>query len=144
MVADELAEQSWSQVEPQMTRGIYGIEGVRDKIGSTMPVFWVHGNQLEYLKTTKDILSAEVVSETYKYPSVNVVGTIAGTDAKLKMSTFFSADTKIMMECVKNMGKILFITEQMIMQVLVLRCWRLLELIKTARKKNSFVCISRF
>lgn len=84
MVADELAEQSWSQVEPQMTRGLYGIEGVRDKIGSTMPVFWVHGNQLEYLKSTKDVLSAEVVSETYKYPSVNVVGTIAGTDAKLK------------------------------------------------------------
>ncbi|WET04722.1 M28 family peptidase [Flavobacterium sp. YJ01] len=84
MVADELAEQSWSQVEPQMTRGIYGIEGFRDKIGATMPVFWVHGNQLEYLKSTKDVLSAEVVSETYKYPSVNVVGTITGTDAKLK------------------------------------------------------------
>jgi len=84
MVADELAEQSWSQVEPQMTRGIYGIEGFRDKIGATMPVFWVHGDQLEYLKTTKDILSTEVVSESYKYPSVNIVGTIAGTDAKLK------------------------------------------------------------
>ena len=84
MVADELAEQSWSQVEPQMTRGIYGIECFRDKIGATMPVFWVHGDQLEYLKTTKDILSTEVVSETYKYPSVNVVGTIAGTDPKLK------------------------------------------------------------
>ncbi|MHC0440013.1 M28 family metallopeptidase [Flavobacterium sp. 3-210] len=84
MVADELAEQSWSQVEPQMTRGIYGIEGFRDKIGATMPVFWVHGDQLEYLKTTKDVLSTEVVSETYKYPSVNVVGTIAGTDPKLK------------------------------------------------------------
>ncbi|MBF4494008.1 M28 family peptidase [Flavobacterium sp. JLP] len=84
MVADELAEQSWSQVEPQMTRGIYGIEGFRDKIGSTMPVFWVHGDQLEYLKNTKDVLSAEVVSESYKYPSVNIVGTIAGTDPKLK------------------------------------------------------------
>ncbi|WP_029271830.1 M28 family peptidase [Flavobacterium sp. KJJ] len=84
MVADELAEQSWSQVEPQMTRGIYGIEGFRDKIGSTMPVFWVHGDQLEYLKKTKDVLSAEVVSESYKYPSVNIVGTIAGTDPKLK------------------------------------------------------------
>ncbi|MEP7094919.1 MAG: M28 family peptidase [Flavobacterium sp.] len=83
-VADKLGEESWSQVEPQMTRGIYGIEGVREKIGSTMPVFWVHGDQLEYLKNTKDLLSAEVISETYKYPSVNVVGTIEGTDAKLK------------------------------------------------------------
>ena len=79
-----MAEESWSQVEPQMTRGIYGIEGVRDKIGSTMPVFWVHNDQLAYLKTTKDLLSTEVISETYKYPSVNVVGTVEGTDPKLK------------------------------------------------------------
>lgn len=84
MVADELAEQSWSQVEPQMTRGIYGIEDFRDKIGSTMPVFWVHNDQLAYLKKTKDQLSAEVVSETYKYPSINVIGKVEGTDPKLK------------------------------------------------------------
>ncbi|MEO8534123.1 MAG: M28 family peptidase, partial [Flavobacterium sp.] len=77
-------EQSWSQVEPQMTRGIYGIEGIRDRIGTTMPVFWLHGDQLEFLKKTKDLLSTEVISETYKYPSVNVVGKIEGTDAKLK------------------------------------------------------------
>jgi hypothetical protein len=84
MVADALAEESWSQVEPQMTRGVYGIEGLRDKIGGTMPVFWVHNDQLDYLKTTKDLLSTEVISETYKYPSVNVVGTVEGTDPKLK------------------------------------------------------------
>jgi hypothetical protein len=84
MVADELAEQSWSQVEPQMTRGIYGIEGIRDKIGTTMPVFWVHNSQLEFLKNSKDVLSAQVFAETYKYPSVNVVGKIEGTDSKLK------------------------------------------------------------
>lgn len=84
MVADELAEQSWSQVEPQMTRGIYGIERIRDKIGTTMPVFWVHNSQLEFLKNSKDVLSAQVFAETYKYPSVNVVGKIEGTDSKLK------------------------------------------------------------
>ncbi|MCI9845464.1 M28 family peptidase [Flavobacterium pectinovorum] len=86
IVADELGEQSWSHVEPQMTRGVYGIEGYRDKIPvpSRMPVFWVHNDQLEFLKNTKDYLNAEVISETYKYPSVNVVGKIEGTDAKLK------------------------------------------------------------
>ncbi|KUJ61425.1 peptidase M28 [Flavobacteriaceae bacterium CRH] len=86
IVADELGEKSWSQVEPQMTRGVYGIEGFRDKIPvpSRMPVFWLHNDQLEFLKNTKDNLSAEVISETYKYPSVNVVGKIEGTDAKLK------------------------------------------------------------
>ena len=84
IVADDLAEESWSQVEPQMTRGVYGIEGYRDKIGGTMPVFWVHYDQLGYLKSTKDKLSTEVISETYKYPSVNVIGKVEGTDPKLK------------------------------------------------------------
>ncbi|MCP2026878.1 hypothetical protein L1276_002022 [Flavobacterium sp. HSC-32F16] len=86
IVADELGEKSWSQVEPQMTRGVYGIEGYRDKIPtpSRMPAFWVHSDQLEFLKTTKELVSAEVVSETYKYPSVNVVGKVEGTDSKLK------------------------------------------------------------
>jgi hypothetical protein len=84
IVADSDAEKSWSQVEPQMTRGIYGIEGLRDKIGATMPVFWVHNDQLDFLKNTKEMLSTQVFSETYKYPSVNVVGKIEGTDSKLK------------------------------------------------------------
>ncbi|SFD18974.1 M28 family metallopeptidase [Flavobacterium phragmitis] len=86
IVADELGEKSWSEVEPQMKRGVYGIEGYRDKmpVPPRMPAFWVHNNQLEFLKNTKDFLSAEVVSETYKYPSVNVVGKIEGTDSKLK------------------------------------------------------------
>jgi hypothetical protein len=86
IVADVLGEKSWSQVEPQMTRGVYGIEGYRDKIPTParMPAFWLHNDQLEFLKTTKEVLSAEVVSETYKYPSVNVVGKVEGTDSKLK------------------------------------------------------------
>lgn len=84
IVADDLAEESWSQVEPQMTRGVYGIGGFRDKIGGTMPVFWVHYDQLGYLKSTNDKLSTEVFSETYKYPSVNVIGKVEGTDPKLK------------------------------------------------------------
>ncbi|MCV2484751.1 M28 family peptidase [Flavobacterium sp. SH_e] len=86
IVADELGEKSWPEVEPQMRRGVYGIEGYRDKmpVPPRMPAFWVHNDQMEFLKNTKDFLSAEVVSETYKYPSVNVVGKIEGTDSKLK------------------------------------------------------------
>ncbi|WP_281233322.1 M28 family peptidase [Flavobacterium gelatinilyticum] len=86
IVADELGEKSWSQVEPQMKRGVYGIEGYRDKmpVPPRMPAFWVHNDQLEFLKNTKERLVAEVVSETYKYPSVNVVGKVEGTDPKLK------------------------------------------------------------
>lgn len=86
IIADELGEQSWSQVEPQMKRGVYGIEGYRDKmpVPSRMPAFWVHNDQIDFLKNTKDNLSAEVISETYKYPSVNVVGKVEGKDAALK------------------------------------------------------------
>ncbi len=44
----------------------------------------MHNDQLEFLKNTKESLSTQVFSETYKYPSVNVVGKIEGTDSKLK------------------------------------------------------------
>ncbi|MFC4476382.1 M28 family peptidase [Flavobacterium chungangensis] len=86
IVADELGEKSWREVEPQLKRGVYGIEGYRDKmpVPPRMPAFWVHHDQLEFLKNTKDLLSAEVISETYKYPSVNVVGKIDGKDPALK------------------------------------------------------------
>jgi hypothetical protein len=84
IVADQEGEKSWTQVEPQMTRGIYGIEGLKEKLEKTMPVFWLHNDQLDFLKTTKDNLVATVVAETYTYPSVNVVGVIEGTDPKLK------------------------------------------------------------
>lgn len=86
IVADEFGEKSWSQVEPQMKRGVYGIESYRDKmpVPARMPAFWLHNDQIDFLKNTKDNLSAEVISETYKYPSVNVVGKVEGTDAKLK------------------------------------------------------------
>jgi hypothetical protein len=86
IIADEFGEKCWSQVEPQMKRGVYGIEGYRDKmpLPSRMPAFWLHNDQIDFLKNTKENLSAEVISETYKYPSVNVVGKIEGTDAQLK------------------------------------------------------------
>jgi hypothetical protein len=84
IVADQEGEKSWTQVEPQMSRGMYGIEGVKQKLENTMPVFWLHNDQLEFLKTTKDNLVASVVAETYTYPSVNVVGVIEGTDPTLK------------------------------------------------------------
>lgn len=86
IIADEFGEESWSQVEPQMKRGVYGIEGYRDKmpVPSRMPAFWVHNDQIDFLKNTKERLAAEVISETYKYPSVNVVGKVEGKDAVLK------------------------------------------------------------
>ena len=57
---------------------------VKQKLENTMPVFWLHNDQLEFLKTTKDNLVASVVAETFTYPSVNVVGVIEGTDVNLK------------------------------------------------------------
>lgn len=86
IIADQFGEECWSQVEPQMKRGVYGIEGYREKmpVPARMPAFWVHNDQIDFLKNTKDYLSAEVISETYKYPSVNVVGKIDGKDPALK------------------------------------------------------------
>lgn len=82
-VTDDIAEKSWEEVLPQMTRGIYGIEGTRDKIPNNIPVLWIKRENKNWLDNNPKI-SINLITETYKYPSVNIVGKIEGTDPKLK------------------------------------------------------------
>ncbi|MFC6877798.1 M28 family peptidase [Flavobacterium myungsuense] len=84
IIADEQGEKSWDAVTPQMSRGIYGITGVRDAVVAAMPVFWLHNSELDFIKNTKDFLKSEVHVASYQYPSVNVIGKIEGTDPVLK------------------------------------------------------------
>lgn len=82
-ITDDTAEQSWSEVLPQMTRGTYGVEGLREKITNNIPVLWVKRNNANWLKNNPKIV-LNLLTETYKYPSVNIIGKIEGTDPKLK------------------------------------------------------------
>ncbi|ANO47616.1 peptidase M28 [Flavobacterium columnare] len=82
-ITDAISEKSWTEVLPQMTRGIYGIEGLRDKVENTLPLFWIKRSNKEWLTQNPEI-EIRLETETYQYPSVNLIGKIDGTDPLLK------------------------------------------------------------
>lgn len=84
-IADNLAEKSWRHVLPQLTRGLYDIEGgINEKVTAKPPVIWLHNNELNFIQQQGLYLNALINVERFEYPSVNIVGVIDGTDAKLK------------------------------------------------------------
>ena len=82
-ITDAISDKSWEEVLPQMTRGTYGVEGIREKVDSGIPVFWIKQENENWVKNNPEI-SLNIQTETYKYPSVNIIGKIEGTDSKLK------------------------------------------------------------
>lgn len=83
-IADELGEKSWPAVLPALTRGSYDIEGGPNvNIASRVPVLWVHGNTAEMLKSNP-VIEINIVMERFSYPSVNVIGSVEGTDSVLR------------------------------------------------------------
>ena len=84
-IADDLAEKSFPHILPQVTRGLYDIEGgANEKVAAKVPVIWLHNNQLNFIQQQGLQLNATINIERFEYPSVNIVGLIDGTDAKLK------------------------------------------------------------
>lgn len=84
-IADALGEKSWEAVMPAVTRGLYDIEGGPNaSVSSKPPVIWFHRSQLPALQQAGAKITAEIHLEKFEYPSVNVVGIIAGTDSLLK------------------------------------------------------------
>ena len=82
-VTDETSEKSWVEVLPQMTRGSYGGEGLRETVTQNIPVIWIKKENANWVKNNPQF-SLNLITETYKYPSVNIIGKIEGTDPKLK------------------------------------------------------------
>jgi hypothetical protein len=82
-ITDAISDKSWEEVLPQMTRGTYGVEGLREKVEVGIPVFWIKQENENWVKNNPEI-SLNIQTETYKYPSVNIIGKIEGTDPKLK------------------------------------------------------------
>ena len=84
-IADEMAEKSWSQVVPALSRGLYDIEGGPNAtVVSNVPVLWLHSPALDLVQSTGASLSADINIESFDYPSVNLIGKIDGTDAAFK------------------------------------------------------------
>ncbi len=84
-IADEMGEKSWSQVVPAMTRGLYDVEGgPNTSVTTKPPVLWLHASALDEVKKAGATLTANISIESFLYPSVNIIGTIEGTDVTLK------------------------------------------------------------
>ena len=82
-LTDKLGEQSWNQVVPALTRGLYDIEGGMNATATArIPVIWLHGSDVNWIQKDQ-VLHMSVNIETFDYPSVNIIGKIAGTDPKL-------------------------------------------------------------
>lgn len=83
-IADDEGEKSWQAVLPAATRGLYDIEGGPTAVVTPKPpVLWFHASAAAQLKKSGAKLQAKIVVEKYEYPSVNVVGSLKGTDSNL-------------------------------------------------------------
>jgi hypothetical protein len=83
-ITDAFGEKSWDQVIPAMKRGLYDIEGGPNALALPgIPVLWIHGSDLNLVKNKEATLQATISVEHFEYPSVNIIGSIEGTDAKL-------------------------------------------------------------
>ncbi len=84
-IADETAEQAWDDAAENFKRGSYDIDGGPNaNVRSTVPVFWLHANAKTQLANNNGNIKANLIISKYPYPSVNILGKVAGTDARLK------------------------------------------------------------
>ncbi len=84
LIADKLVEDNWNIIVADYKRGRTGIQNFRDEIIDAMPVLWFHQNEEDFFKKNNQNLRANIDIQLFKYPSVNVIGRIEGTDPKLK------------------------------------------------------------
>jgi hypothetical protein len=66
-----------------LARGRYGLDTARAAMrpaGPNVPVLWVRRNMLDALRAPNQRLTAELYTESFSYPSVNIVGKVPGTD----------------------------------------------------------------
>jgi len=92
-IADEEAERAWDDAAENFKRGSYDIFGETNEnlssrspqsVAAQSPVIWLHADAKKVLLNSTATIKLNLITSEYVYPSVNVVGTVAGTDPKLK------------------------------------------------------------
>ncbi|MBA3559418.1 MAG: M28 family peptidase [Gemmatimonadaceae bacterium] len=82
LVSDSIAESQFESVGTVMQRGSYAMDtasGIRGKLRRA-PTIWVRSSMLDEAKRAGARLVASLSTESFVYPSVNVVGVARGTD----------------------------------------------------------------
>lgn len=83
-IADEAGEKSWDDANENFKRGLYDIDGgPNTSVTTTAPVIWLRASAKKLLQDNHATIKANLVVSKYGYPSVNIVGKVAGTDPKL-------------------------------------------------------------
>jgi hypothetical protein len=85
LVADSAAESAFGWMAALLRRGTYGLDsaGVSMRPGEQPPVLLLHANAEEFVRAPNQRFAARLTSESFTYPSVNVVARVRGTDAAL-------------------------------------------------------------
>lgn len=83
-VSDDRAEEAWARSTQSFVRGTYRIDGrPARQLLKGVPILWVRKEALDLLRTPDQRIQANIYSETFTYPSVNVVAKVKGKDPKL-------------------------------------------------------------
>ncbi len=83
IVADSVGntDMAWGFGGAAYSRGAYALDtGLVVQAAAAPPVLWVRHAMLEPLRRPGARLIATIATETFSYPSLNVVGRVAGTD----------------------------------------------------------------
>lgn len=86
LVADSVVESAFDFFGAVSQRGSYGLDtaGAVTRPRANVPVLLVRQSMAGRLQSTKAQLQATLTSESFVYPSVNIIGKITGQDPKLK------------------------------------------------------------
>jgi hypothetical protein len=86
LVSDSIAEAQYAVLSAYNSRGTYGLDsaGIAAPRPSRAPVLWLPARMLETVRAPGQRLVARISSESFIYPTVNVVGVVPGTGATLK------------------------------------------------------------
>jgi hypothetical protein len=83
LVADSLGEQGMPFLAANAARGSFGVDSatIERRPPRTPPVLLVRGSLLDRVRGTGGQLSVTLTTESFVYPSVNIVGRVGGTAA---------------------------------------------------------------
>lgn len=84
LIADEFGEHSWEYALNNFRVGSFDIEGGPNAVTTTKPpVLWLHSSALAWISQEGLSLDANLMLDTFTYPSINVVGKTLGSDPVL-------------------------------------------------------------
>lgn len=83
-IADDYGERSWPYAQSNYELGTFDIEGGNSgSPAAKPPIIWLHQSAMEWIGKEGLVFNASLQIERFTYPSVNILGKVAGTDPQL-------------------------------------------------------------